>query len=266
MKARAGLIFLAGFVAGALVFYSIAWRTGALAPGHWLSRTTRDFASSAAANEPSSATARLPTIPFPTPTLPAASVETGAAVPSGAAASAVPAFPATIPLPVETPGPAAPAPIAGALAVFDLGRLLLPVQGAHIANLKDNFSERRGGGSRPHEAIDILAPRGTPVLAVAGGRVAKLFTSQQGGLTVYQFDPTGTFAYYYAHLDRYAPGLFVGKTLARGDRVGDVGSTGNAAADAPHLHFAIFRLGPEKHWWKGEPVNPYPLLLKSEER
>ncbi len=264
MKARAGLLFLAGFVAGALVFYSIAWRTGALAPGHWLSRTTRDLASSAGANEPSPATARLPTIPFPTPTLPAATGESGVAIPAGSTAPAVQGVSAPIPLPVETAAPAAP--IVGALAVSDLGRLLLPVQGAHIANLKDNFSERRGGGSRPHEAIDILAPRGTPVFAVAGGTVAKLFTSQQGGLTVYQFDPTGTFAYYYAHLDRYAPGLFVGKTLARGDRVGDVGSTGNAAADAPHLHFAIFRLGPEKHWWKGDPVNPYPLLLKSEER
>jgi murein DD-endopeptidase MepM/ murein hydrolase activator NlpD len=147
-----------------------------------------------------------------------------------------------------------------------MGRLLLPVHGARISALKDNFSEMRGNGSRPHEAIDILAPRGTPVLAAATGTVVKLFTSQQGGLTVYQFDPTGTWAYYYAHLDRYAPGLAEGMTLSRGDRVGDVGSTGNAAADAPHLHFAIFRLGPEKQWWKGEPVNPYPLMLKSEER
>ena len=121
-------------------------------------------------------------------------------------------------------------------------------------------------GGRPHEAIDILAPRGTPVLAAANGRVVKLFTSQQGGLTVYQFDPTVTWAYYYAHLDRYAPGLAEGMTLSRGDRVGDVGSTGNASPEAPHLHFAIFRLGPEKQWWKGQPVNPYPLLLRGEER
>jgi murein DD-endopeptidase MepM/ murein hydrolase activator NlpD len=101
---------------------------------------------------------------------------------------------------------------------------------------------------------------------VADGKVAKLFLSKPGGLTVYEFDAEEKLAYYYAHLDRYAPGLAEGMTLSRGDRVGDVGSTGNAAADAPHLHFAIFRLGPEKQWWKGEPVNPYPLMLKSEER
>ncbi len=250
MRARAALIFLAGFVAGALVFYSVAWRTGALAPGHWLSRTTHDIAGSAGANEPSTSAAPLPTIPFPTPTRAAA-----AAAADGAA---------FFPLPLATPRPASP--LAGALGVSDLSRLLLPVQGARIPRLKDNFLEMRGNGTRPHEAIDILAPRGTPVLAAATGRVAKLFTSQQGGLTLYQFDPTETFAYYYAHLDRYAAGISEGMTLNRGDRVGEVGSSGNASPDAPHLHFAIFRLGPEKHWWKGEPVNPYPLLLRAEER
>ena len=251
MRARAAILFIAGFVAGALVFYSVAWRTGALAPGHWLSKTTRDVASSAGANEPSMTPAPLPTIPFPTPTRAAA-----AAGRSGGDVA--------LSLPLETPRPASS--LAGALGISDMGRLLLPVQGARIARLKDNFSEMRGAGTRPHEAIDILAPRGTPVLAAASGRVAKLFTSQQGGLTLYQFDPTGTFAYYYAHLDRYAPGLAEGITLNRGDRVGEVGSSGNASPDAPHLHFAIFRLGPEKQWWKGEPVNPYPLLLRAEER
>lgn len=249
MKARGALLFLAGFVAGALVFYSVAWRTGALAPGHWLSRTTHDVAGSAGANESSTNPAPLPTFPFPTPTRAAAAAADGA-IPFA--------------LPLETPRPASP--LAGALGISDLGRLLLPVQGARIARLKDNFSEMRGNGTRPHEAMDILAPRGTPVLAAATGRIAKLFTSQQGGLTLYEFDSTGTFAYYYAHLDRYAPGIVEGMTLNRGDRVGDVGSSGNASPDAPHLHFAIFRLGPEKHWWKGEPINPYPLLLRAEER
>ncbi|MFN2634141.1 MAG: M23 family metallopeptidase [Thermoanaerobaculia bacterium] len=231
-----------------MAFYSVAWRTGALAPGHWLSRTSRDVSSSAGESPAPSAPAPLPTIPFPTPTAHAA---------AGAAAAPLAA-------PLETPRPSSP--LAGALAISDMGRLLLPVHGARIAALKDNFLETRSNGSRPHDAIDILAPRGTPVLAAATGTVAKLFTSQQGGLTVYQFDPTGTWAYYYAHLDRYAPGLAEGVTLSRGERVGDVGSTGNASPEAPHLHFAIFRLGPEKHWWKGEPVNPYPLLLKGEER
>ncbi|MEP6768925.1 MAG: M23 family metallopeptidase [Acidobacteriota bacterium] len=264
MRARGALLFVVGFVAGALVFYSVAWRTGALAPGHWLSRTSHDLSSSAGASSEQTGSERpgserkspatsaappLRTIPFPTPT-------------DLAAAASAPAQPLAVPM--ETPRPASP--LAGALAISDMGRLLLPVHGARLAALKDNFSEMRGSGSRPHEAIDILAPRGTPVLAAATGTVVKLFTSQQGGLTVYQFDPTGTWAYYYAHLDRYAPGLAEGMTLSRGDRVGDVGSTGNASADAPHLHFAIFRLGPEKHWWKGEPVNPFPLLLKAEER
>ena len=98
--------------------------------------------------------------------------------------------------------------------------------------------------------------------AAADGTVAKLFTSVPGGLTIYEFDPTGTYAYYYAHLDRYAPGLVEGKVLRRGDVIAYVGSTGNASAEAPHLHFAIFVLGPEKQWWKGTAIDPYPLLAK----
>ena len=103
-----------------------------------------------------------------------------------------------------------------------------------------------------------MAPRGTPVLAVADGRVVKRFSSKPGGLTVYQFDREETFAYYYAHLDGYAPGVREGTQLTRGDVVGYVGSTGNARPDAPHLHFAIFVLGPEKRWWEGTAINPYP--------
>ena len=124
--------------------------------------------------------------------------------------------------------------------------------------LRDDFNDVRGTGR--HEALDIMAPRGTPVHAVADGRVAKLFTSVPGGLTVYQFDSTGSVAYYYAHLDRYADGLREGLELKRGDPIGTVGSTGNAATDAPHLHFAVYVLGPQREWWKGTPVNPYPLF------
>ena len=136
--------------------------------------------------------------------------------------------------------------------------LLIPVEGVAARDLRDSFAERRGTGH--HEAIDIMARRGTPVVAVADGPVAKLFTSVPGGLTVYQFDAQGNFAYYYAHLDAYAPGLGQGMALRRGDPVGTVGSTGDASPDAPHLHFAIFRLGPEKQWWKGTAIDPYPLL------
>ena len=137
-------------------------------------------------------------------------------------------------------------------------RLLIPVVGAARANLRDTFDERRG--ATRHEAIDIAAPRGTPVVAAGDGRVVKLFKSVPGGLTVYQFDPDEKFAYYYAHLDQYAEGLAEGMILKRGDPLGYVGSTGNASPDAPHLHFAIFRLGPDRRWWAGTPLNPYPFL------
>ena len=126
-------------------------------------------------------------------------------------------------------------------------------------DLHDTFSDARGG-SRAHEALDIMAPRHTPVRAVEDGRIQKLFTSKAGGLTIYEFDPTETFTYYYAHLDRYAEDLHEGQMVERGDVIGYVGSTGNASPDAPHLHFAIFRLTPERQWWKGEPINPYPVF------
>jgi murein DD-endopeptidase MepM/ murein hydrolase activator NlpD len=135
----------------------------------------------------------------------------------------------------------------------------VPVEDVDRDDLRDSFSDARGVG-RSHEAIDIMAPRGTPVLAVEGGRIVKLFNSKQGGLTIYQFDPTSTYTYYYAHLDRYAPGLKEGQTVKRGDAIGSVGSTGNAAEDAPHLHFAIFRLTAERQWHKGAPINPYLVL------
>ncbi|WP_330969790.1 M23 family metallopeptidase, partial [Lysobacter sp. A3-1-A15] len=137
--------------------------------------------------------------------------------------------------------------------------LVIPVQGIAPESLQDTFNDARGQ-SRVHDAIDIMAPRGTPVLAVADGTVEKLFTSAAGGITLYQFEPDSRYVYYYAHLDRYAAGLEEGDTLRRGQVIGYVGSTGNASPDAPHLHFAIFLLGPEKRWWDGTAINPYPLL------
>ncbi|MDZ5458586.1 M23 family metallopeptidase [Azohydromonas lata] len=157
-------------------------------------------------------------------------------------------------------GQEAPAQAGEDFAYLAERRLLLPVEGVAPAALRDTFNQGRDAGTRPHEALDIPAPRGTPVFAVDDGRLVKLFTSVPGGLTLYQFDPGSRYAYYYAHLDRYAQGLHEGAQLQRGDVVGYVGSTGNASADAPHLHFAIFRLGAERQWWKGEAVNPYPLL------
>jgi peptidoglycan LD-endopeptidase LytH len=133
------------------------------------------------------------------------------------------------------------------------------VQGKTRADLVDTFTDARSQG-RLHDAIDIMAQAGTPVLAVADGQVEKLFTSERGGLTLYQFEPSGKYAYYYAHLERYAPGLAEKQSLKRGQVIGYVGSTGNASPSAPHLHFAIFVLGPERRWWEGTAINPYPLL------
>ena len=139
-------------------------------------------------------------------------------------------------------------------------RLAIPVAGVERNALRDNYDERRNEGS--HAAIDIAATRGTPVVAVDDGTIAKLFTSERGGTTIYQFDPDRRFVYYYAHLDRYADGVREAANVRRGDVVGYVGTTGNAAPDAPHLHFAIHVLGHERDWWKGTPVNPYPFLVE----
>lgn len=147
--------------------------------------------------------------------------------------------------------PTAPTPASGSLIV--------PVQGISSAQLSNTFEDARGSG-RVHNAIDIMAPHGTPVLAVADGHVEKLFDSKQGGLTLYQFEPSGTYVYYYAHLEGYASGMVEGKPLRQGEVIGYVGSTGNADMASPHLHFAVSVLGPDKQWWKATPVNPYPLL------
>lgn len=155
-------------------------------------------------------------------------------------------------------GPAAVEPAAAAGTPTGDG-LRLPVQGITVAQLQDTFTDARSGG-RIHDAIDIMAPAGTPVLAVADGTVEKLFDSKLGGTTLYQFNPQRTLAYYYAHLQGYAPGIAEKQSLKRGQVLGYVGSTGNADPAAPHLHFAIFELGPEQQWWKGTAINPYPQL------
>ncbi|HEX3128066.1 MAG TPA: peptidoglycan DD-metalloendopeptidase family protein [Thermoanaerobaculia bacterium] len=165
------------------------------------------------------------------------------------------------PAAMPTPASPAPTPQPGAAESPDLRQrnLVLPVQGITPEKLQNTYDDSRSGG-RVHEAIDILAPRNTPVLAVEDGRVAKLFTSKQGGLTIYQFDPTEAYAYYYAHLERYADGVKEGVVLRRGQVIGYVGTSGNAPPETPHLHFAIFRLTPEKRWWEGDPINPFAIL------
>ena len=140
-------------------------------------------------------------------------------------------------------------------------RLEVPVDGIDRAQLVQSFADPRGGRRR-HEAIDILAPRHTAVLAVEDGTVARLFRSQAGGLTIYQYDPTERYVYYYAHLDRYAAGIREGDRVAQGQTIGYVGTTGNAPPHTPHLHFAIFRLHETKRWWEGTAVDPYEILRK----
>ena len=157
--------------------------------------------------------------------------------------------------PAASPEPVLTAPLASALADRDL---LVPVEGVQPEQLVRSFAQSRGG--RQHEAIDILAARNTPVLAIEGGKVARLFFSKAGGITVYQFDPTEQYCYYYAHLERYAGGLVEGQELRKGQVIGYVGTTGNAPKDTPHLHFAIFRLTEAKRWWEGTPIDPYDVL------
>ncbi len=217
------LLFLAGLLVGANVVYFLV---------------TRDCRAPIAAPPASS----VP--PVAAPNAPALSPPRTPAAP---ASSSRPALPAA-----AIPAATAPA-ITG---------LLLPVAGIAPTQLIDTFGDDRQG-TRRHEALDIMAARGTPVLAASDGKVAKLFTSVLGGLTIYEFDPAGTYCYYYAHLDHYQPGLVEGQSLKRGDVIGYVGSTGDASEDAPHLHFAIFLLGPEKQWSKGTAINPYPLLAST---
>jgi murein DD-endopeptidase MepM/ murein hydrolase activator NlpD len=244
--------FYAGFCLGALALYAVLVWSGAL--------------RSPAATPPAS--------PSPPAVVAAPSAEPAAPAVSGAPDAAFLPEPPPFTFPPE-PAPQTPPPLdvhspdepprslpnpPADLSDFERLRsraLAIPVQGKTARDIPDNFAELRG--ARPHEAIDIVAPRGTPVVAVAEGTVKKLFTSVRGGLTVYQFDPEEAYCYYYAHLDRYADGLAEGKRLARGDVVGYVGTSGNAPAATPHLHFTIFRLGPEKRWWEGTPINPYPL-------
>lgn len=148
------------------------------------------------------------------------------------------------------------------IAALKKKHLRLPVDSASVSTMKGQFGDTRDGGARGHEAVDILAPRHTPVRAVEAGTVAKLFLSKPGGITVYQFDPGGRFCYYYAHLERYAPGLKEGQRVERGDLLGFVGTTGNAPKDTPHLHFAIFEVTEPGRWWRGTALDPWQAFTR----
>jgi peptidoglycan LD-endopeptidase LytH len=173
----------------------------------------------------------------------------------GARAVATSGEDSAVSIPPPSPTPTVGPPVSDALAGRDL---LIPVDGVTSDQLVRSFSQARG--SRVHEAIDILAPKHTAVKAVENGKIARLFSSKAGGITIYQFDPSEQFTYYYAHLDRYADGLAEGQTVQRGQVIGYVGVSGNAPKDTPHLHFAIFRLSAAKRWWEGTPIDPYDVL------
>ena len=159
--------------------------------------------------------------------------------------------------PAATAGRTDAAPAAEAKELADRG-LDVPVDGVTRDKLVRSFRDARSG--HEHEALDILAPRNTPVRAVEDGTIAKLFLSKAGGNTIYQFDPGERYCYYYAHLERYADGLKEGDHVGKGQVIGYVGTSGNAPTDTPHLHFAVFRLTPEKHWWEGTAIDPYDVL------
>jgi murein DD-endopeptidase MepM/ murein hydrolase activator NlpD len=227
-------------VSGALLLYALLWRSNAIRPPDLPGRVTRGTLPGPPATLP------------PEPSPPAFRSAPPSHEPGGSTDNWL----------RDDFGASRPGVVESATEASDLSRLqdrrlAFPVSGFDRHQLRDNFAEMRG--TRVHEAVDLLAPRGTPVLAVDDGPVVKLFNSKAGGLTVYQFDRDGIYCYYYAHLDRYADGLKEGQSLARGQTLGFVGTTGNAPPGVPHLHFTIFKLGPDKHWWEGTAINPFPL-------
>jgi murein DD-endopeptidase MepM/ murein hydrolase activator NlpD len=245
------------FVAGAL--------SGALALGLVLvGRDTQVAVAPIVAPDSASLASPAPTVDPAAPVeLPSPEVPRGggdiAPLPRPAVVVLPPSQPELGELPVAVDVPlASDGPVAPPLPALSL---IIPVDGITPVQLSDTFTDARGEG-RLHDAIDIMAPTGTPVRAVADGRIVKLFDSKPGGLTIYQFDATGTVAFYYAHLDRYADGVVEGQQVKQGDLVGYVGYTGNANPAGPHLHFAIMVLGPEKKWWQGAAINPYPYLRR----
>ena len=164
--------------------------------------------------------------------------------------------------PASKPATPSRQPVAPAALPAQGAHLVIPVRGKGPKDLTDTFTAARAGGARVHDAIDIMANEGTPVIAAAPGRVEKLFLSKPGGNTIYVRSADGSTIYYYAHLRNYEPGLAEGQQVIAGQPLGAVGHTGNASPDGPHLHFAIMRTSPTAKWWDAATaINPYPLLV-----
>jgi murein DD-endopeptidase MepM/ murein hydrolase activator NlpD len=242
MSARTFGAFVAGFAVGVLVLGGALWSTGSVRSSllpPWLRAKVSATLPAPPANFNSNAP--LPAQPVPPP-------------------EGVPAPPQQQPQQQQPSQGAADraATEPESITPETLLHLTMPISSVKPSSLTDSFHEMRDG--HEHEAVDIQSPRNTPVKAVADGNVAKLFTSKEGGLTVYEFDNTNTYEFYYAHLDHYAPGLKEGSVLHAGDVIGYVGTTGDAPPDTPHLHFAVFKLGPEHQWWRGKAIDPVPML------
>lgn len=152
------------------------------------------------------------------------------------------------------------AEMAKSIAELRAKRLTLPLRGINIENVKGGFYGVRG--TRMHEAVDFMAPHGTPIYAVEDGTIPRFFESAAGGKTIYQVDVTGNYVYYYAHLQEYAANINPGDKVKRGTLIGFVGSTGNASPTAPHLHFSIGKMSPEKQVWTTASIDPYEVFAR----
>jgi peptidoglycan LD-endopeptidase LytH len=166
--------------------------------------------------------------------------------------------------PVSAPAaPATPRITDADIEYFEVHPLMIPVEGVEAKDLRDTFNEARDGG-RTHRATDILAPRGTPIVAAISGEVVRMNTSPLGGITAYLIDDDKRYVYYYAHMDHYADQLAPGLKVQAGTVIGYVGTTGNAPPDTPHLHFQAMRIKLGQHdWWNGTPVDVRPFMIQT---
>lgn len=163
------------------------------------------------------------------------------------------------PLPLVPGGSSSPAVGPREMEELLASRLVIPVGGVREKDLVDSFNDMRGG-TRRHNALDIMAERNTPVLSATAGKILKLHNSVAGGLTIYASDLSSRFVMMYGHLESFRPGLKEGASVQRGEIIGFVGSSGNANLAGPHLHFQVTRNDNIKAWWKGTPINPFPAL------
>lgn len=187
---------------------------------------------------------------------------------------ALPVLAACLPVPVRTeprpeeseppPASSTPGPPLAPEAALAARGLIIPVEGVDPSRVRDSYTAARGG--RTHDAVDIMAPKGTPVIAADAGTILRLRQNDAGGITIYQLDPEERFVYYYAHLDRYETGLVEGMTIRQGDVLGFVGTTGNAPKDMPHLHFQVMIYRGRGQYWGGDPINPHPYMTSAGRR